>query len=623
MPPDNRRFLFLSLLVAFLACLPFLPGLPGSFIFDDIPNIVDNPGIHLSELSVEGLSRAAAASQLSGNTRLLPTLTFAFDYWRAGGADPATFKTTNIVIHAITAFALAWFFRSLLLVAGITDARLKWTSLALALAWAAHPLQVSSVLYSIQRLQTMGTLFLVLALIAYLHARRAQIAGSSGRSGLLLTVLLWAMAIGCKEDSALLPAYTLALELTVLRFAAADTALSRRFQRFYLIAALAGTAVYLLVVVPGHWHQAAYAGRDFNTLERLLTQGRVLVMYLWQIVAPAPQHMPFYYDWLQPSRGLLIPWTTLPSLLLVVGLLLMAWRIRHRHALFSLGVFLFFSAHFVTSNVVGLELAFEHRNNFALIGAVLAIGSLLAQASRRLQLPPRAQGVLCILLLTALASTTMLRAHAWSDGMTFARLSAQLAPHSARAWAFLCQGELEQGGGAIPGNPNLDNAADACAKGTDLAPYALNNPALLIVLKTLRGDVLPRDWDLFQHRLETDNLSIDDRRTPFLLISYSRKGVALDKQRLLLAIATLVKRTRLDAFDLSALGYFIMDDLNEPEMAIPYFEKAIEAIPTNNPFPKQLEAELRAKGYPELAKRIERNGMVKRRAVSAPDAGKQ
>ena len=54
---------------------------------------------------------------------------------------------------------------------------------------------------------------------------------------------------------------------------------------------------------------------------------------------------------------------------------------RTRWPLFSLGVFLFFAAHLITSNVIGLELAFEHRNHFALIGAVLAVGSLLAQAS--------------------------------------------------------------------------------------------------------------------------------------------------------------------------------------------------------------------------------------------------
>src|SRR3546814_19742422 len=126
-------------------------------------------------------------------------MSFALDSWRGGGADPAVFNTTNIGIHALTTFVLAWFFRSLLLVAGVEDKRVRWLAPALALAWAVHPLQVSSVLYAVQRIQTIGTLFLVLALWAYLQSRKAQFAGRSGRTGLMLTGLLWALAL-CGQD---------------------------------------------------------------------------------------------------------------------------------------------------------------------------------------------------------------------------------------------------------------------------------------------------------------------------------------------------------------------------------------------------------------------------------------
>src|SRR5690606_20760975 len=119
----------------------------------------------------------------------------------------------------------------------------------------------------------------------------------------------------------------------------------------------------------------------FSSIERLLTQGRVLCMYLWQALLPLPSHLPFYYDWLQPSRSVLQPWTTLPAWLLLFALLGMAWRLRLRRPLFALGVLLFFCGHFVTSNVIALELAFEHRNHFPLVGIVLAVGDLLALAA--------------------------------------------------------------------------------------------------------------------------------------------------------------------------------------------------------------------------------------------------
>src|SRR5690606_36265573 len=130
----------------------------------------------------------------------------------------------------------------------------------------------------------------------------------------VLAGLCWALALACKEDSALLPAYTLALELTVLRFRAAQPAIARGIRRTYLAAGLLGLAVFLFIVLPRYWSWDAYGGRDFSTPERLLTQARVLAMYLGQIAWPLPSRLPFYYDDLQPSRGLLQPWTTLPSL---------------------------------------------------------------------------------------------------------------------------------------------------------------------------------------------------------------------------------------------------------------------------------------------------------------------
>src|SRR3546814_1078012 len=108
-------------------------------------------------------------------------------------------------------------------------------------------------------------------------------------------------------------------------------------------------------------------------------------MYMGQILVPLPGNMPFYYDWIQPSRGILQPWTTLPAILACIALLAIAWRARRHRSLFALGVLLFFAGHFITSNVPNLELAFEHRNHLPLIGTVLAIGDLLALAMQRLR----------------------------------------------------------------------------------------------------------------------------------------------------------------------------------------------------------------------------------------------
>src|SRR3546814_13029387 len=59
------RLLIFSLLTALFAGLLFTPGLPGEFVFDDIPNIVNNEAIQITELDASALAKAAATPQLS------------------------------------------------------------------------------------------------------------------------------------------------------------------------------------------------------------------------------------------------------------------------------------------------------------------------------------------------------------------------------------------------------------------------------------------------------------------------------------------------------------------------------------------------------------------------------
>lgn len=621
---ETIRVLLVSLLVALVAGLVFTPGLPGDFLFDDIPNIVNNRTIHLTTLTPAALVDVLSTPQVSGSMRGLPTLTFALDYWRAGGiADPATFKTTNILIHAMTAFALVWLFRSLLALTAVPSRHITFIGAALAFAWAAHPLQVSSVLYAVQRLQTMGTLFLVLALIAYLQARRAQIDSRSGRTGLMASVLLWALALGCKEDSVLLPAYALALELTVLRFRSADARLTQRWRRGYLVAVLLAAAAYCVWVLPSFWHSDPYPGRDFNSIERLLTQARLLCLYLWQIVWPVPQHMPFHYDWLEPSRSLLHPWTTLPAIALILLLLATAWRLRTRQPLFALGVLLFFSAHFVASNVIGLELAYEHRNHFALIGAVLAVSSMLAQLARRLPLGDSLQAGLCAALLLALNSATLARAHSWRDALSLAQANVAAAPTSPRAWIDLCDTYFTTGGGVTAHNPNLDHAIAACAAGADADASSLNNLALLVALKSLRGDVTAKDWQRLQQRLRVARMSWDNVRAPLILTYYASLGVAVDKPQMLAMLETLHQRAALGPRTLVMIGDAVRNDLGEPTLSTAYYLEAIDSLPPGDPFAWQLAADLRAQGLPDLADAVETAGTNRHHAaLGLPQAGK-
>lgn len=601
----RRWFLPASLIAATLPSLLFLLGLHGGFLFDDEPNIINNPAIQMGRLDANGLYSVVFGLQPGGITRVIPTLSFALDYWRGNGLHPEIFKVTNIAIHALTAFVLAWFFRALLRAASLPEKRASITALALALAWAIHPLQVSSVLYVVQRMQTLCTLFIVLGLLAYLQGRQAQIEGRSGRIGWLLTIMCWILAAGCKEDAILLPAYTLAMELTVLRFNAASPILANRLRKDYLLATLVGAAGFLFVVVPHYWTWDAYPGRDFNTCERLLTQGRVLAMYLWEILLPLPSHMPFYYDWLQPSRGLLHPWTTLPAILLLLALLIAAWRLRTSRPIFALGIFLFFAGHFITSNVISLELAFEHRNQFPLIGIILAAGDLLWLASRSSHFRPERIAVIGALLFIVLASMTIARARIWDSPLALARNSTESAPHSARAWNSLCLYYYELGGGKNPKNPYLDKAIDICSQGAAAAPYSITSLNNLIIFKTRRGMDTRADWANLQDRLQHVTLGPENIGIISVLMNNVTNGVQLDETGLLSSIDIFSKRAPLGPNEYAAIGNFILTQTHQPERAYPYFEHSIQLFAQSGIPSDSITNGLREQGRSDWADRLE------------------
>jgi len=602
---SGRWFFLLAVALAVFASGFFLPGLYGGFVFDDGSNIVNNEGIRLESLDAESIQQVVFGVQPGGTVRVLPTISFALDYWRGGGLDPATFKSSNLLIHALTTVALAYFLRWVLLLAAWPSRKAAAAALILSVIWAMHPLQVSSVLYVVQRMQTMGTLFLVLALICYVRGRWQQVCAASGTSSLLLAILFWIMAMGCKEDSVLFPLYAFVLELTILQFRAADSALARAWRKLYLYSAVAGVALFLFVVVPHYWSWDKYPFRDFSTYERLLTQGRVLVMYIGQILVPMPKYMPFYYDWLQPSRGLWQPWSTLPALLIVGVLLIAALRLRQRMPVFAAGVLIYFSSQFVSSNVIGLELAFEHRNNFALIGAVLAIAGLFDSLAGRLKLKRTSVAVVCGLVMVSLGYGTLVRSEIWSSPIKLAQKSAEFAPGSSRAWNSLCVGYFELGGGYVAANPYLDRAIDACSRGAASNSYSVTSLTNLVVFKTMRGDVSANDWARFLERFQSVAMSPENSLAVWVIINNANRGVALDQDGLTKTIRIAEQRLRFRPVENAAIGYFLLGRNGQSDDAFRFLSAAMAGGPQDGSLAREIIADMKQQGRDEWASSLE------------------
>lgn len=578
----NSRFLLALIASAILAPLLFLPGLGGGFIFDDKPNIVQNTSLHIQGSDVDDLLYATYSFQPGNGSRALTMFSFAVDYWR-GGLDARGFKVTNLLIHGLTTLALGLLIRQLFLTAGQSARRAAVLALLVALLWAVHPLQVSSVLYVVQRMQTLVTLFMVLAMLAYACMRREQLVGGRSRFYGVLTVLFWVLGFASKEDALLFPAYAFLLELTLFRFRAAQPTLAKMLRKGYVLLVLTGSLLYLLWMVPHYWRWDAYPGRDFSSYERLLTQGRVLAMYLGQILWPDPHTMPFYYDQLSTSRGLLKPVSTLASLVLLSVLLFWAWTWRQRRPLFSFGVLLFFAGHFMTSNVLNLEMAFEHRNHLPMIGILLALVDLLSVVlcSSKIRLARPIGGIIAVALLGTFAASTLFRAHVWGEPLRFAETSVELSPRSERAWLQLGNVYAERSN-LNPASPDFRRALDVCREGaeiTDSAPLWSN----VVIYKSIAGDAVRSDWDRLIGRVREVPMSAQNQNLLWAMLGNVDRGVPLDEVGMLQLIDVMAAKTSFQPSQYFRLAAYIHNETHSPRKALPFLKLGVEASPRGDP----------------------------------------
>ena len=324
-------------------------------------------------------------------------------------------------------------------------------------------------------------------------------------------------------------------------------------------------------------------------------------MYLGQILWPLPSHLPFYYDDLQPSRSLLHPWITLPALLLVFGLLALAWRLRHRRPLLALGIFLFFAGHAVSSNIIGLELAFEHRNHFPLIGAVLAAGDILHHAFERLRLRQANAALACVALVAALSCATLLRAQAWGSRVGFAEYGTRIAPRSERAWIDLCQTHFELSGDR-PADPHFAQALAACAKGATI-PDGATNLTNLLLLKTIDGSVRQEDWGQLFERMRHVTPTPSNVGVAWHLARYSNGDKRIDPRNVIAIVDIIGKRSGFRPEEYAAFGYYAAKNGLDDE-ALRLYALAIEQSPRGSRLPRALLVDLQREGHSQWAAQL-------------------
>jgi hypothetical protein len=452
-PIQNRQPGWWLILATFaLTVAVYWPGLSGGYLFDDYPNIVDNTGVQPPDAHLSTLVAAALSSPSSEFKRPLASLSFAANYL-ATGLDPYWMKLTNLVVHLLNGWLIFLLAGTLLRSAPVPDQRVRASIVALLIAagWMLLPINLTGVLYVVQRMESMANLFVLLGLLGYVAGRRRMLGlaiiptgpmdpskrgwVSAETSGLLLCVgsvtIPTLLGLLAKETAVMLPLYAGLIEWMVFQLRTSTGRRDRRLITVFLVVLVAPMALGLAWLLPQVASPSYWSTRDFTLGTRLLSEARIVVDYIGWTLLPTPGALSFYHDDFRISTGLLTPWTTLTSIsLLVVLVVLMLW-LRSRQPLAALGIAFFLGCQLLTGTILPLELIYEHRNYFASFGLLLAIVPLLAVPRTSPFALPR--HVLLAGLFLCWTALTAFTAYAWSNPLRLAEDLASRAPQSPRA----------------------------------------------------------------------------------------------------------------------------------------------------------------------------------------------
>ena len=466
----------------------YLPGLAGSFLFDDFYNL-DTLGYFGGADSWEG-ARAFIFSGESGPTgRPLALATFLLNdqHWPS---QAMSFKYTNLMIHLLVGLGICWATLNLLRVLGRDEQEATWIAVIAAGFWLLHPFFVSTTLYVIQRMTQLAALFCVYGIAAYLHGRRLlperTVAGYAWMlAGLALGGIL---AVLSKENGALLPVMILAIEACLPQ----PNPLPKHF-RLWKVAFLWLPMLVIFGYLARHLNFAddAWPNRPFNQIERLYTEPLIVLEYLWDLVVPKFEGRGLYQDGFAISRGLLQPPWTLFSVVVLAGLFGSALHWRRKYPLLALPILFFFAGHLLESTVIGLELHFEHRNYLPAVFFFVPLAAGIVWLSKRFSV--RLAVVVAVILIGFLSFMTWQRATLWSGGYRLITYWALKNPDSPRAQNGLAHVLIDAG--------RPDEAMEVLKRAVIRLPDSAHLTMALLMLKVADGSADEKDFAWAGERL--------------------------------------------------------------------------------------------------------------------------
>jgi tetratricopeptide (TPR) repeat protein len=452
----NKKWTAFALLF-FIILLIYSNTFGASWHLDDYPTILKNKRIKLNELQPESIVQTFFASRDGGLYlgkklyRPISCLTLALN-WHFGKDDVTGYHMVNLSIHFLTAFILFLTVFNLLRtpnLSGRFEGSEYFIALLTAIIWAINPIHTQAVTYIVQRMASLAALFYIVSIYFYLMGRLSKSAPNRifFFAGCVISFLF---ALGSKENAATLPVALLLLEYLFfkrLRLQMANKSLRWGIVMFCLSVVIVG----LLLLYHGKFSGllAGYNARSFTPVQRLMTEPRVIIFYLSQIFYPLPSRLSIAHD-LAVSTSLYDPWTTLPSIIITVGLIGFGLTQTRKRPILAFAILFFFLNHLIESTIFPLELIFEHRNYLPSLFLFIPISTGVKWLFDHYREKKRSMYVIfaaCLpMLIIGVSLGTYIRNMAWNTEKTLWEDAMAKAPGRARPYHNLAWGHYEKTG---------------------------------------------------------------------------------------------------------------------------------------------------------------------------------
>ncbi|MCK4824151.1 tetratricopeptide repeat protein, partial [bacterium] len=326
--------------------------------FDDEQNIIKREAVNLTKLTWPELKGTFFND--NGNIyRPVACLSLALNYY-FGKNNVFGYHVVNTFIHFFASiFLFLFIYRTLNL--PLLKAKYGPNSYFIALLstlfWAINPVQTQAITYIVQRMASMAGMFYIMSMYFYLRGRTSEQRVLKSIH-YILCAFFGIMAFGSKENAAMLPISILLFDLFLIQGISKENIKKNSF--FLLVIILVALGLALIFKDPSIFHPS-FEHRSFSLIQRLLTEARIIVLYISQLLYPMPNRLCLVHD-ISPSHNLIDPPTTIMALFVIFLLLGFALAKAKRWPLISYCIIFYFLNHIIESSVFPLELVFEHRN---------------------------------------------------------------------------------------------------------------------------------------------------------------------------------------------------------------------------------------------------------------------